>query len=297
MGNARFILLIFMFLVPGAVMANQVFDVSVNVNTSQITTTDYDHLDNLGPLIEEYLESSSWTDDRFQENERIQMNIQIVINSVDDRNFNASMVISTERPIYNTMQVTPLLVINDDSWNFEFSRGQNLRFDTYQYHDIASVMDFYAYLFLGLDYDTFSEKGGEEFYRSAQRIADMGQTSGSGWSSSSSRQSRHDIVSQLRNPNFESFRVALYRYHRLGLDLFTQNPEESRQNILESFELIEQAQRRTSTRYLFDLLFSAKHREFRAIFMDADTDLRLEAYNILTSMDESRMSEYERLQQ
>ncbi len=279
-----------------AAMANQVFDVSVDVNTSQISTTDYDYLDELGPLIKEYMETNSWTDDRFNEVERIQMNMQIVINSVEDRTFNASMVVSIERPIYNTVQVTPLLVIHDNSWTFDFGRGQNLLFDTYQYHDIASVLDFYAYLMMGFDYDTFSEKGGEDHFRTAQRIAELGQTSGSGWSSTGTRRSRVDLVGQLLNPNYEGFRIALYRYHRHGLDLFTQDPEQSRENILEAFELIHQSQRRTSERYLFDLLFSAKHREFRAVFMDAEVDRRLEAYNILTTIDDSRISEYERLQ-
>ncbi|MFO8029643.1 MAG: hypothetical protein R6U28_07265, partial [Cyclonatronaceae bacterium] len=65
----------------------------------------------------------------------------------------------------------------------------------------------------------------------------------------------------------------------------------------EAFNMIHQSQRRTSARYPFDLLFSAKHREFRAIFMDADTERRLEAYNLLITIDDSRISEYDRLQQ
>lgn len=278
------------------VKAGQVFDVTVEVNTSQISTTDYDYLRELGPLIREYLETNSWTEDRFEEQERIKVSLQIVINSVEQRRFHASMIISTERPVYNTMQVTPLLIVNENNWNFEFNRGQSLLHDTYQYHDIASVLDFYAYLILGFDYDTFSEMGGEEFFRSARRIADMGQTSGSDWTSSAHSRSRHDLVSQVLNPNYESFRKALYQYHRHGLDLFIAQPDRSRDHILESFEMIREAQRQTTERYLFDLLFTAKHREFRAIFMDADTQRRLEAYNLLTTIDDSRISEYERLQ-
>ncbi len=280
---------------PLTSLANQVFRVSVDVNTSQISTTDYEYLDEFGPLIKEYLETNSWTDDRFLEVEHIHVNFQIVINSVDDRNFSATMIISTERPIYNTMQVSPVMIINDN-WDFSFSRSQNLLFDTYQYHDIASVLDFYAYIILGFDYDTYSEKGGDDFFQSAQQIAELGQSAGSGWTSSGSRRSRSDLISQLLNPNYEDYRIALYRYHRFGLDLFTSQPDQSRDNILEAFEMIHQSQRRTTGRYVFDLLFAAKHREFRAIFMDADTERRLEAYNLLTTIDDSRISEYERLQ-
>ena len=285
-----------LFIVPATVHANQVFEVSVDVNTTQISTTDYEYLDQLGPMIKEYLETNSWTDDRYEEFERIRVNITIAINTVEERQFTATILLSSERPIYNTMQVTPVLIITDNSWSFNFSPNHNLLFDSYQYDPIASVLDFYANLVLGFDYDTYSEKGGEEFFRTARRISDLGETSGIGWSATGSRRNRSDLITQILNPDYEDFRKALYQYHRHGLDLFTQEPNRSRDNILEAFNLIHQSQRRTTDRYLYELLFSAKHREFRAVFMDADTDRRLEAYHILTTIDDSRISEYERLQ-
>jgi len=285
-----------LLLLPGTAAATQVFEVSVDINTAQISTTDYEYLDQLGPMIKEYLETNSWTDDRFTEMERIRVNIQVVINSVDDRVFTTTMLISSERPIFNTLQITPVLIITDNNWVFEFGPNHNLLFDTYQYDPLASVLDFYANLVLGYDFDTFSELGGEEYFRNARRIADMGESTGTGWTTAGSRRSRSDLISQLLNPDYEDFRRALYRYHRHGLDLFTQNPDQSRDNILEAFDMIHQSQRRTTARYPFDLLFSAKHREFRAVFMDADTERRLEAYNMLITIDDSRISEYERLQ-
>ncbi len=294
----RAVILVFLMLaLPAAVSANQVFEVSVDINTAQISTTDYDYIDQLGPMIKEYLETNNWTEDRFQEVERIRVNIQVVINSVDDRQFNTTMLLSSERPIHNTLQITPVLIITDNNWVFDFSPNHNLLHDPYQYDPIATVLDFYANLVLGYDYDTFSEKGGEEFFRQARNLADLGEGSGVGWSGTGTRRSRSDLISQLLNPNYEDFRKALYRYHRHGLDLFTQDPDRSRDNILEAFNMIHQSQRRTSARYPFDLLFSAKHREFRAIFMDADTERRLEAYNLLITIDDSRISEYDRLQQ
>lgn len=293
--NVAFLILL-LFFAPYKSLASQVFEVSVDVNTAQISTTDYDYIDELGPLIKEYLETNSWSEIRYEEFERIRMNIQIVINSVEDRLFSATILFSTERPIYNTIQVSPLIVISDNHWRFQFARGQNLLFDTYQYDPIASILDFYAYTLLGFDRDSFSEKGGEEYFRRAERISDMGQSSGFGWSGTGSRRHRSDLISQLLNPNYEEFRKAVYYYHRHGLDLFIQDPSASRENVLKAFNLIHESQRKTTARYLFDLLFTAKHREFRAIFMDADTQERLEAYHILTTIDDSRISEYERLQ-
>lgn len=291
------VLIYILLVMPVSASAQQVFDVSVDLNTSQISTTDHEYIYDLEQMIREYLENHRWTEDRFQDMERINVNIQVVINSVEDRTFNATLLVSTERPIFNTLQVTPVLVLTDSNWSFEFGSSTNLLHDTYQYDPIASVLDFYANIILGFDYDTFSELGGQDYFRTARQVSDLGESSGSGWTAGGSRRSRSDLVAQMLNPNYEDFRRALYRYHRHGLDLFTQSPDESRDNILEAFELIRQSQRRTSARHVFELLFAAKHREFRAIFMDADTERRLEAYNMLTTIDDSRISEYERLQQ
>lgn len=297
MRKIQVVLVMIVLAAASSVQAGQIFEVSVSINTAQISTTDYDYLDELELLIKEYLEMNSWTEDRFEEMERIRVNIQVIINSAEGRRFQATMLLSTERPIFNTVQVTPLLLINDTNWSFELSRSQTLLHDPFQYHDIASVLDYYANLILGFDYDSYSELGGNDYFRAALRIAEMGQTSGSGWTSTGTRRSRHDLVTQLLNPNYEDYRKAIYRYHRHGLDLFTQDPQTARDNILEAFELIHQSQRMTTARYPFELLFTAKHREFRAVFMEADTERRLDAYNILVTIDDSRISEYERLQQ
>lgn len=278
--------------------AAQIFEVNIDVNTSQISASSgLDYIDQLGPLIRDYFEETNWTDDRYQENERIRINIQVVLNSVDGDVFNANFVIQSERPIYGTMSVTPLVIINDNNWNFTFNRSQTLVKDNFQYDNIASLLDFYAYIILGYDYDSFSPLGGQEYFRNAQSVLEVAQSSGAtGWSSGSSRRNRYHLVTQLLNPNYEDFRLAFYQYHRQGLDRFLQNPERARQNVLEAFDTFRQAQRMNTDRYPFDLLFTAKNREFTAFFIDAEPNIRLQAYNILTELDTGNISEYEKLQ-
>ena len=294
-------LLLFLIYTPAfwSPAAAQEIHARVELNTSQISSTDFDYLHELRTLIEEYVNVTRWTDDTFLEDERIEVNIRITLTNVDSNaNFDANLIIQSSRPIYNTLAKTPLVLINDNAWRFNFTRNRNIIRDDMQYDDIASVIDFYMFIVLAYDYDSFSELGGSPFLRRAENIVNVAQSTAgaAGWTSIGSRRNRHGLITQLNNPNYEGFRRALYKYHRLGLDQFTLNPERARQNIMEALNLLQETRRQTTERYLFDLLFSAKNREFTAAFMDAELSTRLEAFNLLADLDPSHISEYEKLQ-
>ena len=97
----------------------------VTVNSSQVQNASLDYLDQLAPLVEEYINDYNWTEFTFEEHERIRMNMQIALVSESNGSFEANVVITAERPIYNTMQQTSLLIINDSQWRFTFNRGQD----------------------------------------------------------------------------------------------------------------------------------------------------------------------------
>ncbi len=288
-----------LFILMAEDLSAQEIKARVDVNSSQISSSDYDYLHELRPLIEEYVNNNRWTEDTFLEDERIEVDIRITLISVDGgANFEANLIIQSYRPIYNTLTKTPLLIINDSNWRFNYNRNRSITRDDFQFDDMASVIDFYMYIVLAYDYDSFSELGGTPYLRNAENVVNVAQSSpgAAGWTSVGTRRNRNGLITQLTNPNYQGFRRAMYKYHRLGLDQFTINTDRARQNIIASFELLEETRRQTTERYLFDLLFSAKNREFTAAFMDADLNERLEAYNLLVELDNSHISEYEKLQ-
>lgn len=277
----------------------QELETSVEMSTEKISNTSIDYLDNLPGQIENYINEHDWTDDEFNEYERIKSNITITLQNMDDNyNFDANIVISIKRPIYNTMQQTSVIVINDNNWSFQYSPNSTFTHDKRQYHGIASLLDFYAYIMLAIDYDTFSELGGTSYYQEAQSILEIARTANaSGWSKNTgSGQNRYNLIDNLTSTTYEDFRRSLYQYYRLGLDQFTKEPEKARQNIITALENLQKVKRRSTDTYLFDLLFSAKYREFVSIFVDAEVEPRLEAYNLLSEMDRSHLSDYEKLQ-
>jgi hypothetical protein len=290
--------LIIIWMVPTLLTAQE-FNCSVTVNDRQISASSYDHISELPNLLENYINGRRWTNDTFEPHERIVCNIQILLTNVDSNlNFTSEVVFTIRRPVYDTNQQSLTLVLSDSNWRFNFPRGKSLIHDDLQFDDMASFMDYYAYIMLGFDYDSFSELGGTPFFSRAQSVLDLGQNSGvAGWGRSiGAQRNRFGLITDIMNPSFEDLRKSFYRYHRLGLDQFTIDPEIARNHVINSLETIRNAKRVTTSNYLFDIFFSTKYTEIVAIFADADVETRTEAFNILRDVDPAHTSEYQKLQ-
>lgn len=299
MNTYKFFLLTIFFCLPAAV-SGQILDCEVSLNDDQLEGANLEFLEDLGPQIENYINEYEWTDIDIAEEERIQCQLQIVFTSSDQAatTFSAEAIFSARRPIYNTTANTTTFIINDDSWQFSYNQGKTLIHDELQFESITGFIDFYVYTMLGYDFDSFSELGGDPYFNEAQNILNLAQTSSSvGWSrQTNNRRNRNVLITNLTNPNYVPLRKAIYNYHRKGLDTFVDDPEASRQVILQSLKDIRDAKRRSTNNYLYDLFFDTKAREIASIFQDASTEVRLEAYNVLTEVDQGHLTEYQKLQ-
>lgn len=269
----------------------------VQLDRSQLSGSEFSFLDDLERRIEEYLNDESWTSDQFLRHERITCSLQIVIlESVSLSEFRTRLIVTTRRPIHGTSQSTVVMRVNDPDWQFEYSRGTSLNHDLERYNDLTSVLDFYAYVMLGYDYDTFSELGGTPHFETARRIASQAEGNGDpGWSAVSSQRNRRQLINDLLAQRLEPLRRAYYRYHLEGLDRFVDEPQAAREVVLDVLETMRELSRTASNSYPLDLFFSTKYQELAAIF--AEGDLQNRAYNLLTQIDPSHSSEYNKLVQ
>lgn len=276
----------------------QEINANVTVDRSQISSTSLNYLDNFSQELETYINEYDWIDASFREEERINMDMQITLMGVDNNfNFEAQVVIRSQRPIFNTTQETALFLFNDEDWLFNYTPNRALIHDELQFDPLTSLIDYYAHVVLGYDFDSFSALGGTPYFQEAQNIVSLAQTStSSGWSRGGNRRNRAQLVSDLLTTNYELLRRAIYQYHRRGLDAFLNNPQKGRREVLESLHKIQEAQRNTSNNLLFDIFFNTKYREIVSIFEDADPEMRLEAYNLLSDIDQSHLTEYRKLQ-
>lgn len=286
-------------LMTTAVAYPQEIDATVTVDRSQLSSTSLDYLNDFSNKLEVYINEYDWIDANFQETERIGLDIQITLLSMDnDYNFEAQIIIQSRRPIYNTAQETSLFFFNDSNWGFNYTPNRTLIHDELQFDALTSLIDFYAYTVLGYDFDSFKKLAGTPYFSQAQNIVSLAQSaSADGWSrTSNNRRNRTQLIANLLNSSYSEFRTAIYQYHRKGLDVFVDNPKQARQQVLQALEKIQEAQRATSSSLVFDTFFNAKYREIVSIFEDADPQVRLDAYNLLSEIDQGHLSEYQKLQ-
>ncbi len=264
----------------------------VSVDFSQVSGSDFDHLQDLERRISEYVNERRWTDDQFERHERIICSISVIIEEATSlTEFEARLVVSSVRPIYGTIQNSRVIQISDREWEFSYAQGSSLTFDLDTFDALTSVLDFYAFLLLGYDYDTFSPLGGTDHFERARRIARLGESANAaGWSGIGTSRTRTDLVTQLLDSRLEPLRMAYFTYHYQGLDHFVLETEEARDAALGALNALAELSRDVSRQYAIDLFFNTKSRELTALFLDSPMDG--EAYNVLSSVDPSNLSDY-----
>lgn len=278
--------------VPG--VQAQELNCSVNLDISQLSGSDFDYLRDLETRVREYLNERRWTEDRVEPEERIDCTFQIFIErSSGIGEFSAQLVVAARRPIYDTAQTTTTFRVKDQ-WRFEYSRGTSLLFEPNRYDALTSVLDFYAYMILGYDYDTFAPLGGTDHFQEARRIADLAASqNANGWNQIGNSQTRTALVTEILRPRMRPLREVAYAYHLKGLDRFVEETEEARASILAQVEALESLTQDVSRSYAIDVFFGAKFEEFEAVFRDSR--LASEAYSILSSIDPAHSSTYNEL--
>lgn len=265
----------------------------VRVNYSNLQGSDFSFLDNLDEEMEEYLNRRAWTTDTYQEIERIDCTIQVIFTeSISLTSFRARLIVAARRPIYGTSATTTILQINDEDWQFDYSQGTPLTFDIERYHPLTSVINYYAYLILGYDYDTFSELGGTQHFERARRVAERAQGA-PGWEDLGADRGRTTLIRQLLESRYQALRRAYFGYHFAGLDRFVIDTDQARQSVLDALGMIEELTDQTTRDYVMDLFFSAKSQEMTSIF--EQSSLQNQAYSILADIDPSNLTTYDRL--
>jgi hypothetical protein len=270
----------------------QEFKCAVTLNYGQLSGSDYSFLDEMRERVFEYVNNRRWTEDRFEEEERIVCSLSVVfVEAITLSRFRARLVLATNRPIYGSAQNTYVLQLADTEWQFEYSQGTPLVFQPDQYHPLTSVLDFYAYIMLGFDYDTFSQKGGQPHFEKARRIADIAQTQGAlGWSSMGGDQSRGELISQIMDPRFDVLRNAYFDFHYGALDHFVERPDEARQVALTMVQQLQALREDVTRAYYLDQFFASKYGELANVFKGSQQ--ASQAFDALSKIDPSHIAAY-----
>jgi hypothetical protein len=271
--------------------------VTINVGP-KVQTTDRNVFRDMKTAFQQFLNTRKWTSDVFQPHEKINFNILININDMPSIGvFSASVQVQSVRPVYNSNYNSLLFNFADRDWEFEYIESQPLEFNDNSYtNNLTSMLAFYAYLVIGMDYDSFSELGGTPNFQKALMVVTNAQSSNrNGWQSLGNNRNRYWIIENLLNPQMADVRKAMYSYHRLALDTFEKTPDQSRQIILAGLKNIKKARDVNPLAVLIVSFFDAKSKELVSIFSEGELPVRREAYDVITSIDPSNQAAYERI--
>ena len=246
----------------------------------------------------EFMNNRKWTDHQYAMDERIECNFFINLDEqISSDQFKGSIQVQARRPVFNSSYETILLNIKDNDFDAKYVEYQTLEFnETSNKDNLTNILAYYAYIVLGMDYDSFSPDGGTEYFQKAQAIVNNSQNAvQKGWKAFESERNRYWLVENILNKSYAGFRNCTYQYNRQGLDLMADKPEEGRAAIAESLKSIQKVFRSRPSLYILQVFFDAKSDELVNIFSKSFPDERNRVMAILNECDPSNGSKYEKI--
>ncbi|ADY50928.1 hypothetical protein Pedsa_0346 [Pseudopedobacter saltans DSM 12145] len=268
----------------------------VQILTPQIQNTNKRPIEILEQTITDFLNNRKWSNDQIKANERIDCSFVLNIKEWDgSSNFKAEAQIISTRPVFNSSYNSTSLSISDKSFDFNFSEGQPFDYSEQNYiNNLTSLLAFYAYIIVGLDYDSFSKLGGSAYYTKAQTVLNNAQSSGyAGWQAHENLKNRYWLVENLLSKSFHPLREFIYAYHREGLDMMSDNLSKGRKNILDVLPKLEEIDRQKQGAIFMQTFFTAKADELANVFSKADPTEKMKVYNLLSGIDPSNIRKYD----
>ncbi len=241
------------------------------------------------------MNSRRWTNDQFQSNEKIVCSFILSVESIlETNNYKATLTVQTARPIFNTSYQSALVNYLDADVAFKYVEFQPVEFNENRVQgtdasvaNLPAIFAYYAYMILGLDYDSFSPKGGDEFYRKAQNIINNSPEGKyiSGWKVFDGVRNRYWLNENLINTRYNIVHDAMYKYYRSGLDKLYENEAEGRKNLLQSLAQLQAFNRENPNTMILQFFFQGRAQELIGIFRKGSDEEKTKLIELITELD------------
>ncbi len=259
----------------------------VEVNADAVSNVSSDLFTELQQAISEYINNTAFTQAPFAPGERIDCQLFFTINSVDDAgNLAGTLQVQSTRPVFDSVYTTTLLNYKDNDISFGYTRGQPLVFSENSVEsNLTALLDFYAYLIMAIDFDSFSPRGGSDCYDAAARVVQLARTSGEkGWRAIDDNKNRASLLAALTEPPASAIRDLIYTYHRLGLDRMSVSPDKGRAEITGALPTLQTIAQAAPMSVVLSAFRDAKLDELTGIYSKANTDERADIAAMLLSI-------------
>lgn len=236
----RKILSLLIFALLAASAAAQELNCRVEVNSDKITGTNKSVFTTLQEAITSYMNDTKFTAAQYSPIEKIECTLFFTIKEYDGDKMTGDIQVQATRPAYNASYTTNLINFRDSKVEFTYSEGEPLTFnETNMESQLTAILNFYAYLIIAIDTDSFAPRGGEAAWDRVKTIVQQAQSSGeSGWRAFDDNKNRAAVLGAYTDPSTQQLRDMVYKYHREGIDQMSVSPDKGRAAITESLETL-----------------------------------------------------------
>lgn len=263
----------------------------VQISDKQILTT-------LQNSIQQFITTRRWTEEKVEVNEKLEISLFFDITAMSDNNeFQGTMQLQVIRPVLNSTYKTTIFQFNDEDVTFSYREFENLEYQENQnLNDLSSLLAYYVYISMGLDFDSFGELAGTPFFVKAQTIVNL-MTNKPGWNQTDGKgfRNRFYLAENLNNSRFKDFRLLNYNYHRKGMDKFSQDPEVARKSVTESIKTFQESIKGNQNSLLQKVFFFTKWAELVEIYKGASVPDKTTAIKMLSEIDATNSQRYEKI--
>ena len=269
-------------------------EAQVTANLAQVTGS-HEPLANFAADIQRYINTNKWTSEDIG-NDKIQVSITISVTTTATQNvYDAQFFLGSSRPVYKSQKNSAMLRLFDDSWEFTYIKNQPLVHDELRFDPLTSFINFYMYLVLGYDFDSFNPplSGTPYFQKAIQFCGQAG--SNKGWDRASPpTYSKYSFVEELLNSKYEPIREGMFMYNYRGVDYLEVKPDAAYKNIIAFIHTVADFKSsENSTSLVIKAFFDAKYQELAEIFRNYQDK---SVQQLLSSVDPSHEMAYRGLQ-
>lgn len=263
----------------------QELNCTVEVNAEKVQNANKEIFNTLKEAISEYLNTTKWTDAQFAVNEKIECTLYLTISTYDTSSdkMTGDIQVQSKRPVYNSSYTTTVLNFKDSKVEFTYQENEPLIYSEQEMqNNLTAILNFYAFLIIGLDFDTFELNGGDPYYEKAANIVRMAQSSGeSGWKAFEDTKNRSAVLSAYTEKNTSPIRTVLYEYHRTGLDQMVTSVDKGRAAITTTLENLKKIYDVAPMSVCLSMFKDAKLDELVNVYSKANTTEKEKVYEIL----------------
>ena len=281
----------------------QELNAKVNVVYAQISSNvDKRVFQNLQTSLQNFINKRKWTNDNFESNEKIECSFLLNLQSVVESNvYKATLTVQAARPVYNTSYLSPLINFIDNDLVFRYVEFQPIEFNENRIAgteplaaNLAATIAFYVNLIIGLDYDSFSPKGGDAFFQKANMIVNAAPEGRSitGWRAFDGQRNRYWLSENLQNSKYAQVHDALYTYYRKGLDQMLANEKEARTQIIQALNFLSVVHAETPNLMIIPFFFQGRSEEIIRTFKKSSQQEKNQVAELSSKMDITNASRY-----